>query len=221
MANLNKARIAVILVVALLAGASVYWALLQVYVPVDVIVAARDIKPLEVLKESDLRVTQMAKRDIHPQACLDPSQVLGAYVAVPLTKGEPIFLNKVTRDVGQLSDVLSMKQQETFISLQAGKVNWPKILKDGDLVSVVAFYAPTETVPSRIEDVAVGKIAGAVKGTSVIADLQAASQGQVQQDSVLLAVTQEDARKIVKALNEASALYLLPRHPALGGYSLE
>jgi len=215
--SLAKTKTVVILILALFAGVSVYWALMQVYQPVPVVTAARDIKEIAQLTEGDLRITEMARRDVHPRACTDPSQVMGQYTLMPITKGEVILTTKVTGDLGRLSDILNMKKNETFLVLPAGKVTWPKFLKNNDLVTVVAFYAET----SEVVDVAVGKVTTETKGTPVIANLQSASQGQVPQDSLILALSIPDAHKVIEAINKASAVYLLPRHPALGGYEIE
>ena len=73
--SLAKTKTVVILILALFAGVSVYWALMQVYQPVPVVTAARDIKEIAQLTEGDLRITEMARRDVHPRACTDPSAV--------------------------------------------------------------------------------------------------------------------------------------------------
>lgn len=215
-AEINRIKISIVLILALVAGFSIYWALMQVYQPVPVVVAGRDIDTLTQLTETDLRVVQMAKRDVHPKMFSDVSRVVGTYAAVPLTKGEPILSTKVVGDIGKLSSIVKMKKKETFIVLKQQEASWPSFLKDGDLVTVVAFYKDT----LEVVDEAVARVVSSSKPVPVVTDLKSASEGQQAEASITLAMSVDDAHRVVKALNTAASVRLLPRHPALGGYDV-
>lgn len=199
---------------SILAGAAVYYALVQLYQPVPVVVASRDIDAVKSIKGPDVVVVQVAKRDRHPKAFTDPRQVVGSYSAVAIFRGQQVIAPQVVRDPGKMvAEMLKMKADETFISLRSSEASWPAVLKSGDLVTVVGVFPDTGA-----QDIAVGRVVTAA-GSSVAQDIKSLREAEVAASASLitLAVKVDGAKRILDALKTAKGVYLLPRHPALGG----
>lgn len=202
------------LALSVLAGVAVYYALTQLYTPVPVVVAARDVGAVETIDPVDVAVTKVAKRDRHPQAFVDPRQVLGSYAAVNIFRGQQVIAPQVVRDPGKMvAEMLSMKADETFVTLKSQEASWPPVLKSGDLVTVVAVFPDGE-----VRDVAVGRVVTAA-GSSVVQDIKSLREAEAKssQTTVTIATKVDQAKMILAALKQSKGVYLLPRHPALGG----
>lgn len=198
---------------SLLAGIAVYWTFLNLYKPVPVVLAAHNIDPLKPIKETDLVVGSTAQRDRHPQAFIDPRQVVGSYSAVSIFKGQQIIAPQVVRDPGKM--VVSAQKvgvDETLLSLKSQEASWPPVLRTGDLVTVVAVY-PEQTV-----EIGVGTVVS-TSGGSVVQDIKNIrdAQSQPSGSQIIISMKFEDAKKTVEAVKTAKGVYLFPRHPGLGG----
>lgn len=206
------------IILSVCAGLAVYWALMQVYQPVNVVVATKQIDVLKKIGPADVTIAKVAGRDRHPEAFTDPSQVVGSYAAVPLTKGEQVLATKVTRDLGKMTAIANMKANETFITLRQNEAVWPGFLKDGDLVTVTACYPDT----GQVIDEAVARVvsfSGPIPLVSDFKNLREAQSGGNEKE-ITLAMSVDEAHRVMKAIATAKSVRLLPRHPGLEGITL-
>lgn len=203
----------VAVLLSVLAAISLYYTFNQIYVTVPVVVATKNISVMQEITDADVAVVEVAQRDRHPQAFSDPNEVVKAYSSTAIFKGQQLIAPQITRDLDKMvSEVLEVDETETFIHLSTRNASWPPVLSSGDLVTVIGNYE------DGIRDIAVAKVVAANK-ESIISDFAAIRDANVKPtgDDMVLAVKVEDAKTILRAVDEAKSIYLLPRNPALGG----
>jgi Flp pilus assembly protein CpaB len=205
------------MLVGLVAAGAVYWTFSSVYQPVPVVVAAKDLEAGKQIGSGDVKVVSVSRRDAHPKALRDLRQAVGAYTRMPLVAGEPVLAEKIIRNPEQMAGVYGvMGPEDTLISLKSTQVSWPKVLRDGDVVSVVAVY-PEEGV----REVARGaRVVSASRTAPIVGDLKNVSQGEPSGTSeIMLALPREEAKSVLGAVATAKAVYLLPEAPKAGEVS--
>lgn len=202
----------VAVLLSILAAISLYYVLNQIYVTVPVVVATKDISVMTEITNADVTVTEVARRDKHPQAFSNPADVVNAYSASKIFKGQQVIAPQVSRDLDKMTtEALGVDATKTFIHLTTSNASWPPVLNSGDLVTVLANYE------EEIREVAVAKVVAANK-ESIFSDIASIREANVKPtgSDLVLAAKIEDAKKILRATSEAS-VYLLPRDPSLGG----
>ncbi|MGI9951442.1 SAF domain-containing protein [Moorellaceae bacterium AZ2] len=201
------------LLVGLVAAGAVYWTFTSVYDPVPVVVAARDLEAGKQIGSADVKVSHVSRRDAHPKALKDLKEVVGTYTRVPLTEGEVVLSGKIIRNPEQMIGIYGiLGENDTIITLKSSQVSWPKVLRGGDLVSVVAVY------PEGVREVTKrARVVNMNEVTPIIGELKNVAQGQAANSSeLLLALSREEAKKVLGAVVSAKAVYLLPEHPGTG-----
>lgn len=199
---------------SILAGVAVYYAFVQVYNPVPVVVAARNIELMKPITEHDLMVKMVSARDRHPRAFRDPKQVAGSYAASVIVRGQQVLAPHVVRDLGKMAgEALEMAADRTIISVDSRQASWPPVLKAGDLVTVLGVY------PEGTRELAVAKVL-ATDGKSILQEFYALRDAEptMSGDQLLLSVAVDTVRELVREFHTAVAIYIIPRHPALGGF---
>ncbi|MHB8157424.1 MAG: SAF domain-containing protein [Desulfocucumaceae bacterium] len=127
----------VAVILSLAAAISVMIALYQVYLPVKVLAANKDIPAGVVIGQGDIGYVTMSRRDKHELALTDPGQVIGKYTKENLYTLEPILSKKITSDLsGDAKNYVG--PDETVITLKQIEARWPQTIKDGDTVTAVA-----------------------------------------------------------------------------------
>lgn len=205
---------AVALMVSALAGLSVYYALVGVYQPVNVVVAARDLQPMQKIGPSDVRLQAIARRDYHPKMIASLDSVVGTYTGMPLAGGETLLSTKVIRSPGNMVEAYgALKPNETLIVLKSGQVSWPDVISDGDIVSAVAVYSDKNS--DRALDVAGNiKVVSSNRPLPLLEDLKSARDAQARPTSeITLLLDREDAKKLLYAAVNAKSVSLLPDNP--------
>lgn len=199
---------------SVVAGLLVYILFFNLYKPVDVVVAVRDLQAVKPITEADVATIKVAAKDRQVDAFVNPQQVIGSYTAVPVFKGQQVIVKQVVRDPGKMvSEMDSMPPDKTIIVLKDQEAVWTPVLKPGDYATV---FAVLET--GEVREVAWGKVVSAT-GSSVVQDIKNIKEAQSQpsQRTLLLTVTIEQAKQIMSAVKTAKGIYVVPRHPALGG----
>lgn len=204
---------AVAVVVSVLAGLGVYYALVGVYQPVNVVVAARDLKPMQKIGPSDVRLQAVARRDFHPKMVVSLDGAVGAYTVMPLTEGEALFSTKVIRNPGNMVEAYgTLRPNETLIMLKSGQVSWPDVIRDGDIVSAVAVYSDKNS--DRAVDVAGNiRVVSSSSPLPLLGDLKSARDAQARPaNEITLLMDREDAKKLLYAVVNAKSVSLLPEN---------
>ena len=208
----KKSLLLVALALAVAAGAAVYAALNGIYQPANVVVAARNLEPLQKIEAKDVKVVQVAKRDKHPSAFSDPRQVVGAFTKMPLVAGEPVLVEKIVRNPDKMLEVYGTAgPEDTVIVLKSNQASWPETLKDGDYVSIVAAY------PDRVEDLARGaRVVHNPGSWSPVGEIKALKKAEAGSSGgeILLMLNREDAKKVLQAAVSAKGLHVLPETSA-------
>lgn len=208
--NKNKSILMTAAVVGLIAAGGIYYAFMGIYVPVNVVVAVKDITTQTKITQADVTVKKMSKRDAHPQSLTSLKSVVGSYPRMPITAGEPILKTKVVNNIGTLLDTYeSLQADEMLIELKANKnVSFPKVLKDGDYVTFV--------VVKDEGTVEVGKGSKYLSGSgpNIINNFNNLSAGKDPTEGRLLVICKrEEGKKVLEATLKSKLVYVMPEHP--------
>lgn len=197
--------------VSALAGLGVYYAFMSVYQPVEIVVAAKELKPMQKIEQADVKLQSISKRDLHPKMATSVKSVVGAYTTMPLTEGEPILSTKVVRSPGNMVETYgTLKPNETIVVLKSSQVSWPDVIREGDMVSAVAVYNDKNT--DRGVDVARNiRVVSSSRPLPVVGELKSAKDAQARPTSeITLLMDREDAKKLLYATVNAKSVSLLP-----------
>lgn len=199
---------------SLVAGFFVYSLFFIIFKPVDVLVATHDLQAVRPINASDVKIIKVPAKARQSGAFNDPRQVLGCYTATPIFKGQQVITKQVVRNPGKMiSEMDSMSPDKTIIVLKEQEAEWTPVLKPGDYATVFAAYENGE-----VREVGWGKVVSST-GSSVVQDIKSIKEAQAQPSSksLLMTVTIEQAKQILSAVKTAKGIYVVPRHPALGG----
>lgn len=197
---------------ALLAGLVVYFSLAKVFVTVPVVTARIDISPDTIISSQHLKIIEVAKRDKQEDSCASIEEIEGKQAVYQIFSGQQILKKQITDDV---EEELMIKPQQTLITLNTQQVQWSDQLKVNDLITVVGVYS--ETGETREE--AVGKIVGSPSKSIMrnLKDIQEAQATDPNQTKISFVTDLEAGKRVLLAIRTADMVYLIPRHPSLGG----
>lgn len=197
---------------ALLAGLIVYLSLARVFVTVPVVTARIDISPDTVISSQHIKIIEVAKRDKQEGACISVEEIEGKQAAYQIFSGQQILKKQITNDI---EEKLMIKPQQTLITLNTQQVQWSDQLKVNDLITVIGVYS--ETGETREE--AIGKIVGSPSKSimSNLKDIQEAQATDPNQTKISFVTDLEAGKRVLLAIRTADMVYLIPRHPSLGG----
>jgi len=171
---------------------------------VPALVAQRDIPAGSALREDLFEVIRVPAGGTPPQALYGPGQVAGKYAAVPLFKQEIISARHLSAEP-PMSETIEPAPGERVVSIPVKpEAVLSGALRPGDLVDVAAAYPGPEGKPGPVEVL--------VTGARVV-DLRDGSGQSTRADgaipaSALLAVTSNQARALVGAVEAKASLYL-------------
>lgn len=205
----------------ILAGLSVYYALNQLYLPTRIIVPKKAIEPKRLIKEEDVKIAMISKRDKHPMAVVDLTQVVGKYSTIKLYADEQILTERLTGDPGAITGAFSyLATNETYITFKANEAKWPKGIKNGDTVTAIAImdYGP-EKVAEKL------KVIGTEEPITILDPLKQTT-GQGSSVTLTVAVDRSIAAILLDQRAKSKEFYFLPEHPNLeiqqnGGETIE
>jgi Flp pilus assembly protein CpaB len=201
------------ILLTIVAGFTVYFAFFRAIDPVPVVVAREDIEESSPIQSNQLQVVKVARKDFQEGAFHTIADVKGNTAGVMIFAGQQIIAQqlgeKVTQTLGNI------KPNQTLLTLNTQQAAWPKLLRVGDLVTVVAVYKET----GELKEEAVGRIVESTSG-SVIRNLKSIQEAQAtspSQTEISFVTDIAAAQRVLKAINMAQLVYLMPRHPVLGG----
>lgn len=204
------------------AGMSVYYSLYQLYMPTKIIVPNKVIEAKTLISAKDLKEFEISKRDKHTLAVANPSQVVGKYSTVKLYPEEQIITERLTGDPGAITGAFSyLTPNETYVTLKSNEVRWPKGLKTGDTVTIMAIM---EYGPERIVEKV--KVIGTEEPSTILDPLKQTT-GQTSSSSLTIAVDRAIVSVILDRKVKCKELHLLPDHPKyeitqpIGGENVE
>lgn len=189
------------------AGMSVYYALNQLYMPTKIIVPNKVIEARTLISSKDLKEIEVSKRDKHSLAVASPTQVVGKYSAVKLYPEEQILTERLTGDPGAITGAFSyLAPNETYVTLKSNEARWPRGIKTGDTVTVMAIM---EDGPEIIVEKV--KVIGMEEPSTILDPLK--TTGQTSSSSLTIAVDRAIVSVILDRKVKCKEFHLLPDHP--------
>jgi len=205
----KKVSFWIALLISLSAGTALYFALYQLYMPVNVVEPNKIIDARTVITDKDVEQKSVRRTDKHPKAFSNPQEVIGKYADARLYPGEQIIADRITSNPGIISGAFSyLAPDETYVDFTSNEARWPKGLKVGDTVTVAAFIDGQEI-----------KAAEKLKVIGVDDKGPAGVTAQVQQavsndpNKITLAIKFEKVGALLGCKAKTKEMRLLPEHP--------
>lgn len=207
------------LFLTLAAGASIYYAFDQLYIPVAVVVPNKLIDARAVITDKDVEFKNFSKVDKYPNAISDIKEVIGKFSEVHLYPGEQILPERIAASPGAVTGAFSyLAPDETYITFGANEAKWPQGLKVGDTLTAVAFINNQEIkLAEKLKVIGAGaapdKNPGIIQQTKQ--QVQQAVPAQNIQDRITLAMKFTQAGPVLAGLEKAKHLVFLPESPQI------
>ncbi|WP_046495706.1 SAF domain-containing protein [Syntrophomonas zehnderi] len=199
-----------------LAGLAVYLSVSILFHPVSVVVAKADIEEASLIQAEQLELVKVAKKDCQKGTYQRIEDVAGGVAAGSIFAGQQIIDRQISGEnvAGELA-LGSIKTGQTIITLTTQQATWSSQLRVGDLVTVVGVY-PAE---SAVREEAVGRVTKPSAGSVVrnLKNIQEAQSTSPNQTEISFVTDTEGGKRVLLALKTSQMVYLLPRHPDLGG----
>lgn len=211
--NNNGKWLAIVLTV--LAGFAVFFSFSTLFNPVPVVVAKHDIEESSLIQADQLEVRKVAKRDCQKGTYKHIEDVAGQVAAGHIFEGQQILGRQLNQDEAGAVVADNFKPGQTKLTLTTQQATWSSQLRVGDLVTVVAVY-PSE---GKVREEAVGRIIKPTAGT-IMRNLKTIQEGQSTspaQTEISFVTDIEGGKRVLLALKNSQMVYLMPRHPSLGG----
>lgn len=203
----------VAVMLSLIAGITVYFILNSFFRPVSVVVARADINESAIIQSNQLQVVKIFEKDCQPNVFHSINEVKGKMAASNIFSGQQIIGPQLSKS----QDIIcgNIKANQTLLTLNTQQASWPKQLQIGNLVSVIAVYQQT----GQAEEVGVGRIVSPTSGSVIrnLKNIQEAQSTSPSQTEISFITSTDEAKRILSATQTAQLVYLMPRHPSLGG----
>ncbi|MEX2356009.1 MAG: Flp pilus assembly protein CpaB [Thermaerobacterales bacterium] len=202
------------LLLALLTGILVFSYLKQFGETVPVLVAARDLELLHQLSPSDVRITAMPVRALHPLSITDRQEVVGGLLRTPLVNGQVLLRPQVTQSRGSGAPVQALLagNEVAFYLPAAPERGLGGAVRAGDRVDVVlagqADRFGQAFASTLVADLRVLQVRNHDGGL-----FEEGERGRSSPAGVLIAATARDAERLAFAL-EHGRIYLALGSPA-------
>lgn len=192
----------------LAAGAAVYYAIYQLYLPVKIIVPNKVIEEKQLITAKDLKENYISLRDKHKLAVANPAQVVGKYTTVKLYPEEQILTERLSSDPGAITGAFSyLTPNETYVTFHANEVRWPKGVKTGDTLTAIAV---TDTGTEKIAEKL--KVIGTEEPNTILDPIKQAG-GQSSSKSITVSMDRAICDKLLDRKVKSKEFYFLPEHP--------
>lgn len=199
------------LLLAIAAGGSVYFAIDRLFMPVQVVVAAKTIEAKTVISDKDVKLVNVSKIDKYPTALTDLKQAVGKYTEVCLYEGEQIIAERLTSSPGTVTGAFRfLDKDETYLTFTSSEAKWPKGLKAGDTLTAVAFINNVEEkLGERLKVLSVGEN----NSESGVQQVKQQVLPQNTQEKITIGLKWNQAGKVLEGLARAKQVVFLPEHP--------
>lgn len=198
-----------------LAGLAVFFSISALFNPVPVVVAKKDIAESAFIEAEQLEIKKVAKRDCQEGTYQRIEEVVGQVAAGNIFAGQQIISQQLNGQGEAGTAACSFNPGQTEITVNTQQATWSGRLRVGDLVTVVAVYPEKD----EVIEAAVGRIVKPTNGT-IIRNLKNIQEGQSTspaQTEITFITDIAGGKRVLLALKTSQLVYLMPRHPALGG----
>ncbi|MBE0467301.1 MAG: hypothetical protein IBX71_08800 [Candidatus Desulforudis sp.] len=194
-----KRRALIFLALALVLGGSAVYLFLQMATTLEremgeyvtVLVAGGDIPPRVRITEEMLTTTSIPRRFVQPTFVTDKEQAVKSAAIIPLPKGE-ILTSTVLREISQLP-----KDTRRVTLAGGGNTFFDQAVAVGDRVDIIAAFVENGQTVTRL----------VFGGLEVLA----VDQGGRDQPVIQVAVSMDDALRLIRLQNTAQSLRVLRR----------
>lgn len=204
------------IVITILAGFAVYFSFSALFNPVTVVVAAKDIEESSLIQADQLQLMKVAKKDCQKETYQKIEDVAGQVASTHIFTGQQVITKQLKGKGDSDSQMLgNIGPHQTMLTLTTQQAFWSPHLRVDDLITVVAVY-PEE---AEVREEAVGRITKPTGGSIVrnLKSVQEAQSTSPNQTEISFVTDMEDGKKVLLALKNSQMVYLMPRHPKLGG----
>ena len=171
----------------------------------EVVVAVRDVPARTILTAEMLSVAQVATGSRHPSAALSKDQLVGKMTVQPLIAGEQVLMARIFASADKSGLAYQIPDGYRAVSVSASlRIAVSYFLRPGDFVDVIAsfdlpvpdkFDPETKEVREQYSHVILEKVAVLAVGQ----EIRSGTAGVIGSETVTLAVTPEQAEKLVWA----------------------
>lgn len=214
MMRIKKGKISfwVAIIMSLATVISLYVTVQCVYRPVNTVIVAKAIQPGEQVQADSLKVDKVFAADLNPKAVRTIEEAVGMHAASPLYPGEQLTTSRIVKDPDVITGVFSyLEPYETYISFDSNEARWPKGIREGDTVTVIALMEDNALIIGQKL-----RIIGTDKPVPILSQFEAIKQGVPDNaNSITIAVTRDQAVELLYAKSKSKLLYFLPEHPRL------
>lgn len=198
-----------------LAGFAVFFSISALFNPVPVVVAKKDIAESALIEADQLEIKKVAERDCQKGTFRRIEEVAGQVSADNIFAGQQIISRQLSGQGEAGAAESSFNPGQTEITVTTQQATWSGRLRVGDLVTVTAVYPEKD----EVMEVAVGRIVKPTNGT-IIRNLKSIQEGQSTspaQTEISFVTDIKGGKRVLLALKTSQLVYLMPRHPQLGG----
>lgn len=202
------------IVLTVLAGFAVFFSFSALFNPVPVVVARTDIEESSLIQADQLELRKVAKKDCQKGTYRRIEDVAGQVAVGYIFEGQQVISRQLSSDAGAAVKG-DFKPGQTMLTLSTQQAAWSSQLQAGDLVTVVAVYSEG----SEAREEAVGRIVKPTTG-SIVRNLKSVQEAQAvspNQTEISFITDIEGGKRVLMALKNSQMVYLMPRHPDLGG----
>lgn len=199
----------VAIILSVVAGASVFIALHQLYRPVKVIVPLKNITVGTQLQQTDIGLKTMSRRDMHRDTVTSSQNAVGKYTKDSLYANEPILSSKLIKEKENLELPApgNIELEETYISFKASEAKWPSGLKEGNFVTIVG---TNELAPKVLAEKVKVIDAPESKNTGQIGNIKTAVGAA---ENITLVLKWEQLGPLLDGREKSKELWIVPEHP--------
>lgn len=198
-----------------LAGFAVFFSFSALFNPVPVVIARANIAESSLIEVDQIEIRKIAKRDCQKGTCQHIEEVAGQVAAGNIFAGQQIISQQLSGQGEAGTAASSFNPGQTEITVTTQQATWSGRLRVGDLVTVVAVYPEKD----EVIEAAIGRIVKPTNGT-IIRNLKSIQEGQSTspaQTEISFVTDIAGGKRVLLALKTSQLVYLMPRHPALGG----
>ncbi|NTW05558.1 MAG: hypothetical protein HGA27_05530 [Peptococcaceae bacterium] len=195
---------------SILAGLSVFWALYQIYLPINVIIPVKDINAGKILEKNDLGQMTISRRDMPSDSITGENDAVGKYCRDNLYYREPILKRKLGNNPNDYKQSApeNIAIDETYLSFEPNEAKWPRGLKVGGFVTVMGisdFKSEVLAEHVRILEIADGQMLGQIDSLKKAVG--------VSKEGITLLLKWHQIEALLGSIGKYKELWILPEHP--------
>lgn len=208
----GKVSFWVAIIISLAAVISLYVTIQYIYRPVKTVIVTNAIQTGEQLQADNLKEDKVFAADLSPKAIRTIEEAVGMFATSPLYPGEQLTTSRVMKEPDKITGAFSyLESDETYISFNSSEAKWPKGIKEGDTVTVVAVMAENAIVVGQGL-----RVIGTDKPVPILGQFEAIKQSVPDNASTItIAISRDEATDLLHSMSKSKLFYFLPEHPKL------